>query len=134
MPKTVQSIVSALALAVATFTTTASAHHSFAMFDRKIVAEISGTVKQLQWTNPHVYLDVKSEDDDLWTLEAGAPLQLESMGMKRSSLNLGDRVTVRMHPLKSGAPGGELMSVRTARGQEYNLAGAPPPAAVDKTP
>ena len=39
-----------------------SAHHSAAMFDDTKVVELSGTVKALQWTNPHIWLQVVVED------------------------------------------------------------------------
>lgn len=121
-----------LALSATLTCQSALAHHSFAMFDRKVLAEISGTVKDLQWTNPHVYLDVVSEDDagvtTTWTFEAGAPLQLENAGLKKTAIKPGDKVTVYMHPLKSGAPGGELATVIMADGHEFKLdQGAPPP-------
>ena len=31
-----------------------SAHHSFAMFDNKQSLTLAGTVKEFQWTNPHL--------------------------------------------------------------------------------
>lgn len=108
----------------------ANAHHSFAMFDRKVLAEVSGAVKDVQWTNPHVYVDVVAKDDAgttaTWTFEAGAPLQLEASGLKRDTLKPGDQVTIHMHPLKSGASGGELTAVITADGKKFKLDGAPP--------
>ena len=33
------------------------AHHSFAMFDRE-KANMSGVVKEYEWTNPHVWIHV----------------------------------------------------------------------------
>ncbi|HUQ53613.1 MAG TPA: DUF6152 family protein, partial [Gammaproteobacteria bacterium] len=38
----------------------AVAHHSDSMFDEKVV-ELTGTVKALQWTNPHIWLQVVVE-------------------------------------------------------------------------
>ncbi len=42
--------------------TTANAHHSAAMFDDSRVVELKGVVKELQWTNPHVWLQVTVDD------------------------------------------------------------------------
>jgi hypothetical protein len=111
---------------------TANAHHSFAMFDRKVLAEVSGTVKEMQWTNPHVYLDVVSSDNGettTWTFEAGSPIQLEAVGMKKDTFKTGDKVTVRMHPLKNGAAGGQLVALVTAAGKQYSVDNTPPPEA-----
>ena len=48
--------------ALLTATVVLAAHHSAAMFDDTKVVELSGTVKALQWTNPHVWLQVMVED------------------------------------------------------------------------
>ncbi len=36
----------------------AQAHHSFAMFDMSKTANWKGTVKEVQWTNPHVWIEL----------------------------------------------------------------------------
>ena len=41
----------------------ALAHHSFAMFDREKVVNITGTVKEYEWTNPHVWIHITAPDD-----------------------------------------------------------------------
>jgi hypothetical protein len=40
----------------------ARAHHSAAMFDDSRVVELKGVVKELQWTNPHVWLQVTVDE------------------------------------------------------------------------
>ena len=35
-----------------------AAHHSFAIFDRDKQVTLSGTVKEFQWTNPHVFVQL----------------------------------------------------------------------------
>ena len=35
-----------------------SAHHSATMFDSTKVKELSGTVKEFQWKNPHVWIQL----------------------------------------------------------------------------
>src|SRR5688572_11149302 len=63
---------------------TAGAHHSDAMFEREKVLELSGTVKEFQFTNPHTWIqvDVKDEKGELteWSLEWGSPNQLGRQG------------------------------------------------------
>ena len=41
----------------------ALAHHSFAMFDADKMITKTGTVKELEWTNPHVWLHIMAADD-----------------------------------------------------------------------
>ena len=99
-----------------------SAHHSFSMFDLKKDMTIKGTVREFQWTNPHVFLEVAVPNGRggtaNWSIEAGAPNILARKGWKRSSFQVGDQVEVELHPLRSGAPGGALVSARKPGGQE----------------
>ena len=44
------------AIAIAALTASASAHHSFAMFDAQKTVTLQGTVKEFEWVNPHSWL------------------------------------------------------------------------------
>lgn len=77
----------------------ASAHHSFlAEYDRNEPVTITGTVTELQWTNPHarLYVDAPNEDGEMvhWDLELGPPNGLMRLGWRRDSLVPGTVVTV----------------------------------------
>jgi len=101
-----------LAGLAALITAPAMAHHSHAMFDFEADMEISGTVKEFRWTNPHSWLHVMVENTDgsavEYAIEMGSPAGLVRMGWEPNSVTPGDMVTVSMHPLRSGAPGGEI--------------------------
>ena len=95
---------------------TARAHHSFAMFDFTKVVTIHGTVKEFQWTNPHVVLWVNVEGKDpkkpdVWWLEMTSPGNLTRGGWTRKALNAGDKVEVELNPLRNGDLGGALIKV-----------------------
>jgi hypothetical protein len=99
----------------------ASAHHSFAMFDREKTVELQGTVKDFQWTNPHSFLDVYVDDSKggapvLWTLEFGAVHNLVNQGWKPKTLLPGDKILVTVHPAKNGGPYGQALSVTLSNG------------------
>jgi hypothetical protein len=94
----------------------ARAHHSFAMFDFTKVVTITGTVKEFQWTNPHVVLWVNVEgkdpkSPDVWWLEMTSPGNLTRGGWNRKAVNAGDKVTVELNPLRDGKLGGALIKV-----------------------
>lgn len=77
----------------------AAAHHSFnAEYDRDRPVTITGTVTELQWTNPHarLYIEAVGEDGEtvLWDLELGPPNGLMRQGWRRDSLVPGTLVTV----------------------------------------
>ncbi len=101
----------------------ASAHHTFAMFDRDKVVTISGTIKTFQWTNPHIWLEILVPQADgtvkMWAIEGGAPNALARRGWKVKALSVGTKVTVSMHPLKTGEPGGSLLDIKLEDGRTF---------------
>jgi hypothetical protein len=101
--------------------TQASAHHSFAMFDRQKQVVLKGVVKAFQWTNPHSFIEIEAADDkgvaQTYSIEMNSPNNLTRQGWKSSSLKPGDHVTVVMNPVRDGAPGGLFVSVQLADGK-----------------
>jgi hypothetical protein len=114
------ALASALALAAAG-TIPASAHHSFAMFDQAKEVSLSGTVKQFQWTNPHSYIQLNVPDSKgklvEWSLEMGAPMYLYARGWRPKTIKAGDKITVKINPLRSGKPGGMVIEATMADGK-----------------
>jgi hypothetical protein len=104
----------------------ALAHHSFAMFDFTKVVTITGTVKEFQWTNPHVtvWVNVDGKDPktpELWWLEMTSPGNLTRTGWNRKALNAGDKVVVELNPLRDGKLGGALIKVtNSTTGQVFS--------------
>jgi hypothetical protein len=95
------------------FAATASAHHSFAMFDQTKEVTLDGTLKELQWTNPHIWVQVMAKDPATgkeveWSIEGGSPNGLSRRGWSRNMMKPGDKLTVVIHPLKNGDHGGSL--------------------------
>jgi hypothetical protein len=105
-----RSTAVAAGLALAAQTGAATAHHSFAMFDTAHPIEISGTVKEFRFVNPHSVLivTVKGEDGAItdWTLECPAPGIMARQGMTANSLKPGDAFKGTINPLHSGDSGG----------------------------
>ena len=117
-------------IAAALMAPPASAHHSFAMFDAEKTVTLSGTVKEIEWTNPHMWLYVMAQDQSgkiqEYPLEMQGPGQSMKNGWKQDSVKPGDKVTVEMHPLRTGARGGQLMTVVLPSGQKLNVTGKAP--------
>src|SRR6476620_2729746 len=93
----------------------ARAHHSAAMFDDSRVVELKGVVKELQWTNPHVWLQVSVDDKGArkeWSVEAGSPNTLSRNGWRSTSFKPGDAVTVRVNPMKDGSAAGNFIGAK----------------------
>ena len=79
-------------------------HHSATIFDRTSVLAFRGTITRFNWTNPHVYIYVETQDDSggivEWELETDATPILTRSGWTSDSLAPGDQVLVRAHPDK----------------------------------
>jgi len=109
---------SVLAVAVVTtamFARPVAAHHSAAMFDDAKVLELKGTVKEMQWKNPHVWIQVVVDDHGKpteWSLEAGSPNTLSRNGWRSTTFKAGDEVTVRLNPMKDGTSAGMFIGAK----------------------
>lgn len=94
----------------------AQAHHSDAMFDRDQVRELSGTVKEFQFTNPHTWVQLNVTDDNgavvEWSFEWGSPNQLGRQGIRPSTFPAGAEVTIRTNPMRDGTAGGAFIGAR----------------------
>ncbi len=106
-------------------------HHSFASFDASKTVSYKGTVKDIQWTNPHVWIE-------LTVIEAGGPVTygfegaaiavLKRVGWTKASVKAGDMITVIGHPYKDGRPGGSIEHVVLADGRQIGTGDAIPGA------
>ncbi len=97
-----------------------SAHHSAAMFDDEKTLELRGTIKELQWTNPHIWIQVIVEDKGTkteWSLEGGSPNSLSRRGWRSTTFKPGDLVTVRLNPMKDGTAAGGFVGAKFADGK-----------------
>jgi hypothetical protein len=112
-----------VALVLAPF---ALAHHSTAVFDMQKTVEITGTIREFQWTNPHTMTYVMVEGEVAvageYALEGMSPNYLGREGWTKRTLKPGDKVTLQVHPLKDGRKGGFMVSVKLPDGTVmYNL-------------
>jgi Family of unknown function (DUF6152) len=88
----------------------ASAHHSFSMFDFGSPTDIEGTVQEFRYTNPHCFIILKVKGADghvgTWTLEGMSPSNLQLDGWNAKSLKSGDQIKLTIYPLRSGGTSG----------------------------
>ncbi len=103
----------------------AAAHHSNAAYDLEHPQTMEGTVKSVNWTNPHISFvvekDVKNgEPPSTWVFEVSSPGVLTRSGWTKRSLQPGDHAVFRYAPLRDGNPGGFLQKVTLPSGQELS--------------
>jgi len=118
---------------VATWSAAAIAHHSFAMFDATKSTSQKGVVKELEWTNPHVWLHLTVQEkgkDVVYSYEGAAIAVLKRVGWMKDSIKAGDVVTVVGHPYKDGRPGGSIEHLVLADGSKLGTGDAIPGALV----
>lgn len=74
----------------------ATPHHSFsAEFDVGRPVEITGTVTDIEWTNPHAWLFIKTENEENWAVELLGVNSLMRSGMTPSAVKPGITLTVK---------------------------------------
>lgn len=103
----------------------ALSHHSFAMFDRTKEITLAGTVKSFEWTNPHSWLQLVVRDargaTKEYSIEMGSPNTMSRSGWRKTSFKTGDRVTVKINPMRDGSAGGAFVSAVNAEGKTLPL-------------
>jgi hypothetical protein len=107
---------------------TASAHHSGAAYDMDHPRTMQGTVKTVNWTNPHITFVVESDakDGQTWVFEVSSPGVLTRSGWTKHSLQPGDHAIFHYAPLRDGNPGGFLLKVNLPDGRELSFSLTPP--------
>jgi hypothetical protein len=113
-----------LCVAALVFSSLASAHHSYAMFDLTKTSTVEGTVAKIEWTNPHTFVWIyvkkpgKAGSYDLWGFENGPPGLLARQGWQKDSLKPGEKIIVQFFPQRDGGHGGHFVRAVHADGSE----------------
>lgn len=113
----------------------AAAHHSNAAYDTDHLATLAGTVRQVNWSNPHITFQVERDASPnapaaTWVFEVSSPGVLTRSGWTKRSLQPGDHATFHYAPLRDGSPSGYLLDVTLPDGRklQYSLTPPDPPA------
>ena len=93
---------------------TAMAHHSTAEFDYSKNLSLDGKVVEVQWMNPHSFIEVLVPDGgpggaaQRWSIEIGSPNINTRMGWKKTTVKPGDKIHMEIAPTRDGKPRGTL--------------------------
>jgi hypothetical protein len=102
-------------------TASASAHHSTSAYDRTKTVELSGAVKEMQWTNPHSWIQILVTDKQgattEWAIETGTPVINLRHGWKRDDVKAGDKISMVIYPARDGTAHGTLATITLADGR-----------------
>ncbi len=105
----------------------AYAHHPFAAeYDWTKPVTFTGTVSKIEWTNPHVMMQMDGKDDSgqmkHWTVEMGSPSALTRAGWSRNSVKKGDMITIEGWLGKTDQTKANAKSVKLSDGKELSAA------------
>ena len=108
----------------------AAAHHSGAAYDMEHLRTTEGTVKTVNWTNPHITFVIETDAKDgepahTLAFEVSSPGVLTRSGWTKRSLQPGDHAVFHYAPLRDGTPGGFLVRVTLPSGQDLSFSLTP---------
>ena len=99
----------------------ALAHHSSAMFDKSQPVSVTVTVREFQWTNPHIWIQVYIESEAgervEWSIEGGGPNTLFRKGWRPNSFEPGDVVDMKIFPMRDGSSAALFVGAKFADGK-----------------
>ncbi len=98
----------------------ALAHHSYSAFNMDKSIVVNGTVKKMDWSNPHswIWLDVANDQGvvETWGIEGMSPNYPRSARLDPDDLcSPAISFPSPLHPLRSGDKGGSFVSRQAAR-------------------
>ena len=120
MKKTILATLAAAIFATVTLTIApVAAHHSHAMFDGSVETEITGTLTNVRFANPHVYLRIEAtardgkplEPAQTWAIEMSTTGNMTQRGITPDILKVGRPISVKVNPLFSGGFSGNYTTV-----------------------
>ena len=110
------------------------AHHSEAAeYDANKPVRVTGVVKKVEWTNPHIWFYVEGKDEvsglaAVWGFSGAAPNGLRRRGITKDSLKVGDTVKVQGIRAKDGSPNAASRGVTFSDGRQVFTASEQTPA------
>jgi len=110
------------------------AHHSEAAeYDANKPVRVTGVVRKVEWTNPHIWFYVEGKDEvsglaAVWGFSGAAPNGLRRRGVTKDSLKVGDTVKVQGIRAKDGSPNAASRGVTFSDGRQVFTASEQTPA------
>ena len=99
----------------------ALAHHSAAQFDFQNPVQVTGVVKVASFANPHGKFILTVTDDKRGTrdieFEAHSRNNMYRQGLRPDMMKVGDKITLRIAPMRNGEDGGYVTALMTADGK-----------------
>jgi hypothetical protein len=105
----------------------AFAHHGTANYNTDKTISVKGVVTGFDFVNPHVQIFWEAKDDSgtmqKWQGELTSPNRLSRVGWTKSSIKIGDAITIGGYPTKSGSTEIWIQKVTLANGEDLPTGG-----------
>ncbi len=88
----------------------AVAHHGWTEYDEKTELNLTGTIVESNYQNPHATIRIRTADDKTWFAWLAPINRMQTRGMNRDMVKVGATVTVVGYP--STAKPGEMRAER----------------------
>jgi hypothetical protein len=134
MSRKLCAVVLAVGIGVLAAVVPLRAHHSEAAeYDANKPVRVTGVVKKVEWTNPHIWFYVEGKDEvsglaAVWGFSGAAPNGLRRRGITKDSLKVGDTVKVQGIRAKDGSPNAASRGVTFSDGRQVFTASEQTPA------
>jgi Family of unknown function (DUF6152) len=91
-------------------------HHGWADYDTDRAFTLEGTIRKVQYINPHVLIDVRPSDDTTkrWLSVLAPPSRMTRRGLPQDSVRVGQ--TARLYGYPHKEHGGEMRAERITIG------------------
>ena len=100
---------------------TAQAHHSGAMFASDKVLDLTGTIREFQWSNPPqldtVGGDQPQRNNDGVEHRTGQPQRSAAGGLEAWTVGPGQKAQISIHPMRDGSTGGSFIKAAMGDGR-----------------
>ena len=98
-------------------------HHSTSMFDKNVIRHVDAVVKEFQWTNPHVWIQIYIENQngkqEEWSIEGLGTNGLFRKGWRPNSFKPGDIIEIKFNPMLDGSPAGGFIGAKLTNGKIF---------------
>ena len=77
-------------------------HHGWSNYDQEAPTELTGTILESSYENPHGMIELEVEEDSAWTIVLAPPSRMQQRGLAEEMLEAGSAAEVLAYPHKEG--------------------------------
>ena len=100
--KHMNMVVAALLPALVVFTAAGLLHHGWSNYDQDIPMNLTGTILEFTYENPHGMMELEVEEDSVWTVVLAPATRMQQRGLAESMLEVGGAAEILAYPHKQG--------------------------------